>query len=67
MERRGWLESEWGRSDNNRRAKFYDLTARGGEQLRRQTTEVRRYVSALTVILDARGAGLGAGGVGTGS
>jgi len=66
MERRGWLESEWGRSDNNRRAKFYELTDRGRQQLRRQTTEVRRYVSALTVILDARGAALDPSGAGAG-
>lgn len=57
MERRGWLESEWGRSENNRRAKFYRLTERGERQLRQQTREVRRYVDALLLVLDARGAG----------
>jgi len=56
MEGRGWLESEWGRSENNRRAKFYRLTGRGARQLRERTREVRRYVDALLVVLDARGA-----------
>ena len=57
MQRRGWLESEWGRSENNRRAKFYRLTEKGRQQLRRQTRDVRRYVEALTRVLDARGLG----------
>ncbi|MDX1577321.1 MAG: PadR family transcriptional regulator [Gemmatimonadota bacterium] len=53
MERRGWLASEWGRSDNNRRAKFYRLTGDGRTELRRQTRTVRRYVEALELVLDA--------------
>ena len=57
MERRGWLESEWGRSENNRRAKFYRLTEKGRQQLHRQARDVRRYVEALTRVLDARGLG----------
>lgn len=55
MEGRGWLESEWGRSENNRRAKFYSLTKRGKEQLRSQTKAVRTYVAALELVLDAAG------------
>lgn len=58
LERRGWLESEWGRSQNNRRAKFYRLTERGREELTRQSRAVRKYVRALTVVLDARGLGV---------
>jgi len=57
MERRGWLESEWGRSDTNRRAKFYRLTPGGRTQLGRQTTDIRRYVGALLTVLDATVAG----------
>ncbi len=57
MERRGWLQSDWGRSENNRRAKFYSLTEKGRGQLRQQTRVVRRYVKALGLVLDARGAG----------
>ena len=56
MERRGWVASEWGRSENNRRAKFYSLTEKGTAQLRTQTSAVKRYVAALTLVLDARGA-----------
>lgn len=54
MERRGWLEAEWGRSENNRRAKFYRLTPRGQNQLAGQTRDIRRYVGALLAVLDAR-------------
>ena len=36
MERRGWIESEWGVSDNNRRARFYSLTKQGRKQLQRE-------------------------------
>ena len=57
MERRGWLEAEWGRSENNRRAKFYSLTKKGRAELGRQTREVRRYVKALSLVLDARSLG----------
>ena len=57
MEGRGWLESEWGRSENNRRAKFYRLTEKGEAQLRRQTRDIRKYVEALTRVLDASGLG----------
>ena len=57
LEQRGWLEAEWGRSENNRRAKFYALTERGEEHLRDQTRAVRRYVKALTRVLDTRGVG----------
>lgn len=56
MERRGWLEAEWGRSEKNRRAKFYRLTERGRRQLATETREVRRYIDALLLVLDARGA-----------
>src|SRR6185437_11043288 len=41
MEKRGWLEADWGLSENNRKAKFYQLTAQGRRQLRAQTA-VRR-------------------------
>src|SRR5689334_24480442 len=37
MEQRGWLEAEWGVSENNRKAKYYQLTAQGRKQLRVQT------------------------------
>jgi transcriptional regulator len=52
MERRGWVESQWGRSENNRRAKYYRITVRGRRELRRQTGEIRRYVGALFQVLE---------------
>ena len=60
MERRRWLESEWGRSEKNRRAKFYRLTRGGEAQLDLERATMGRYVRALTLAL-----GLGAGEVGS--
>lgn len=37
MERRGWIESHWGTSESNRRAKFYQLTTEGRKQLKKET------------------------------
>lgn len=53
MERRGWVESEWGVSKNNRRAKYYRLTTSGRAQLRRDVKSLRRYASVLFRLLDA--------------
>lgn len=52
MERRGWVRSEWGRSENNRRAKFYRITATGETELARQTAGLRRYTDALFQALE---------------
>lgn len=52
LEQRGWIESEWGRSDNNRRAKYYQLTARGRRQLRAEDTQWRTYAAAVFRVLD---------------
>jgi PadR family transcriptional regulator, regulatory protein PadR len=51
LEQRGWLEGEWGTSDNNRRAKFYGLTAEGRAQLRSETENWRRFAGAVNRIL----------------
>jgi PadR family transcriptional regulator PadR len=51
MERRGWIRAEWGLSENNRRAKFYELTAAGREQLRRELTTWTRYTEAVARVL----------------
>ena len=51
LEKRGWVEAEWGLSENNRKAKFYQLTARGRAQLREQTARWTRYSLAVTRIL----------------
>jgi len=54
MEKRGWVESEWGLSENNRKAKYYQLTAAGRQQLRAQTTRWTRYASAVFRVLETR-------------
>lgn len=51
LEKRGWIESEWGTSDNNRKAKYYRLTAAGRRQLRSETTTWERLTHAVSRIL----------------
>ena len=51
LENRGWLEASWGTSENNRRAKFYRLTAAGRKELSEQTSIWRRYSGAVEAIL----------------
>ena len=55
MEERDWVESEWGLSENNRKAKYYHLTAAGRQQLRSEVSEIRRYVAALFKVLEPAG------------
>ena len=52
LERKGLVESEWGLSDLNRRAKFYSITRAGRTQLKNETAAIRRYVSALYKVLE---------------
>ena len=52
LERREWIESEWGYSENNRKAKYYRLTPSGRQQLRTEVSEIRRYVEALFKVLE---------------
>ena len=51
LEKRGWLEAEWGVSENNRRAKFYRLTSVGLQQLRAEVDGWTRYVDAVAAVL----------------
>jgi len=51
LEDRGWLSSEWGVSENNRRAKFYRLTAKGRKELNAATGRWRRMTRAIGLIL----------------
>ena len=51
LERRGWIESEWGLSENNRRAKYYQLTREGRAQLGAKSTSWARYAAAVTRVL----------------
>jgi transcriptional regulator len=57
LEEKGWVVSEWGLSENNRRAKFYRLTARGRQALEREAESWDRYVDAVTKVLAAEPAG----------
>ena len=52
--RQGLLKAEWGKSDNNRRAKFYELTARGRKRLREETDGWNRLAAAIASALAAR-------------
>jgi PadR family transcriptional regulator PadR len=52
LEDRGWLASFWGTSENNRKAKYYRLTAEGRKQLAEQTNHWRDLVRAMGRILD---------------
>jgi PadR family transcriptional regulator, regulatory protein PadR len=51
LEARGWVESEWGVSDNNRKAKFYQLTPAGRKALREQAERWGRYAKAIDRLL----------------
>lgn len=51
LERRGWLDSEWGVSSNNRRAKFYELTVEGRARLRTEAPVWHRYAEAIAAAL----------------
>ena len=51
LERDGWLESEWGTSDNNRRAKFYRLTRAGKKRLEQETENWTRMAEAVARVL----------------
>jgi len=54
LEHQGLLDTEWGVSDNNRRAKFYTLTAAGRKRLREETESWNRAASAIAVALKAK-------------
>jgi PadR family transcriptional regulator, regulatory protein PadR len=53
MEEAGWLESSWGESENNRRAKFYQLTKGGRRQLKFEAEDWQRIALAITSALKA--------------
>jgi PadR family transcriptional regulator len=52
MEQEGWLASEWGSSENNRRARFYRLTAVGRKQLNAERDNWQKIASAVALVLD---------------
>lgn len=51
---RGWVNAEWGVSENNRRARYYSLTAEGRKQLRRETAEWSRFIAAVGKVLQSQ-------------
>ena len=53
LEERGWIAAEWGISDNNRRARFYRLTAAGRRQLARETESWRQFAGAVQLVLQS--------------
>ena len=55
LEAAGWIEAEWGASENNRQAKFYKLTRAGQKQLRDQTAQWERMAGAVARILAVEG------------
>ncbi len=52
LERRGWITAKWGTSENNRRAKYYRLTAAGRKQLIAETTKWERLANAISRVLE---------------
>jgi PadR family transcriptional regulator, regulatory protein PadR len=51
LERRGWLDAEWGESENGRQAKFYKLSAKGRNQLTEEELNWQRLAGAVTLIM----------------
>jgi PadR family transcriptional regulator len=54
LRRAGWIESEWSVTQNNQRAKFYRLTAKGKKQLIREESKWRMFVSAVARVTSAQ-------------
>jgi len=52
LEYKGWIQSEWASSDNNRRAKFYSLTRAGKKQLNDELANWNRLTTAITLVLE---------------
>jgi DNA-binding PadR family transcriptional regulator len=51
MEKKGWIEAEWGMSELGRKAKFYKLTTRGRKQLKDETAEWAEFMRAVSIVL----------------
>jgi PadR family transcriptional regulator, regulatory protein PadR len=56
LEERGWIAADWGTSENNRRAKFYRLTAAGKRQLKVETENWQQMSAAINLVLHAASA-----------
>ena len=53
LEERGWVSAEWGVSENNRRAKYYELTTAGRKQLKQKAAYWSQYARAVSRVLEA--------------
>lgn len=53
LQKRGWLKAEWGVTEQNRRAKYYALTAAGRRQLATESSSWERYANAMLKVLSA--------------
>jgi PadR family transcriptional regulator len=53
LEAKGWIRSQWGSSENNRRARFYELTRAGRRQLAQETESWERFAAAVARVLEA--------------
>jgi transcriptional regulator len=53
LERRGWIKAKWDTSDNNRRAKYYELTRSGRKQLEAETESWKKLTAAVAQILES--------------
>jgi transcriptional regulator len=51
LEQKGWITSEWGESENKRRARFYSLTRAGKKQLREETADWERFAGVMRRVL----------------
>ena len=54
LERRGWIKADWGLSDNNRRAKYYRLTAKGRKQLEDEAASWRKLTTAVGLVMQMK-------------
>jgi len=52
LERRGWIKAHWGASDNNRRAKYYELTTAGRKQLEAEKSQWKKLSAAVAQVLE---------------
>jgi transcriptional regulator len=52
LEARGWIEAEWGLSENNRKAKYYALTVAGRQQVRSEVSLWKRYAAAVFKVIE---------------
>jgi PadR family transcriptional regulator, regulatory protein PadR len=55
LERRGWIKAKWGTSENNRRAKYYELTKTGRHRLEAEESDWRKLAVAVAQVLETEG------------